>query len=60
MTSEELKQWIHAHGLTFEEFSRLLPMNRRTLETWMTKRGRIPDYFPRALRDLDRELQKEE
>lgn len=59
MSPEELKDWREAHGLTIAGVAERLPCGERTWAHWEGGTRTPPDFLPRALRDLERELAME-
>lgn len=56
MTPEEIKNFRARLGLSRADLARRLPVPYRTLEDWEAGRRTPPDYLPRALADVEREL----
>lgn len=59
MSPDEIHDYRTRLGLTQARLAALLPTSKRNVENWEAKgtaHREPPDYLPRALRDLEREL----
>lgn len=58
MTPDEIKSYRSRLGLSQSELARRLPVSVDALQNWEIGRRRPPEYLPRALADLEREMSK--